>query len=264
MSENKSKNITQIAFYCFIFLAGCAAGTAISSAFAPAPEIKELQTETLDKDAYRRICADLGFVTQMSYTKLTKGMALDSLNLPEFYKGDQFTTEKEAEETEKVSLSNFTKPYLMVTVEAPGCGFCLDNRKAIREAAASGADMDIVVLDIASAEENEARMRRDIFLEMCKSKGKQESDFDIPSNVAELVMLGVQTDYVGRQMSLGGTPATFIFGPDRTLLYRYEGPLSERILPDGESVTGNAEEYDEFWKVIETAGGKKPPEEGTK
>ncbi len=255
MDGKKKTGIAELAFCCFIFLAGCAAGTAISSAFAPEAEAPE----QLDREAYRRICAELGYVTQMSMTKFREGMTLGELNLPEFYRGGQFTAEEEAETAAAVSLSDFKKPYLMVTVEAPGCVYCLDNRQGVRRVIESGADMDVVVLDIAAMDEEDAGMRKDAFRQLCKEKGLAEEEYSLPGGT-ELVMTAKQSGYVGSQMSLDGTPATFVFGPDRELLFRHEGSLSERRLPDGEGEPGNAKQYDKLWNIVREAGGVVPGE----
>lgn len=259
MDGKRKTGIAEFAFCCFIFLAGCAAGTAISTAFAPGQDIKTSAPEQLDREAYRRICTELGYVTQMSMTKFTEGMSLAELNLPDFYRGGQFTAEQDAEAADTVSLSDFKKPYLMVTVEAPGCGYCLDNRRGIRRVIESGADMDVVVLDIAAMDEDDARMRKDAFAQLCKEEGLTEEDCAMPEAV-ELVMTARQSGYVGSQMSLDSTPTTFVFGPDRKLIFRHEGSLSERKLPDGEGNPGNAKAYDKLWEIVREAGGKAPGE----
>ena len=49
MDGKRKTGIAELAFCCFIFLAGCAAGTAISTAFAPGQDIKTSAPEQLDR-----------------------------------------------------------------------------------------------------------------------------------------------------------------------------------------------------------------------
>ncbi len=254
MGNDRKNGIAELAFMCFAAAAGFALGIIVSNSALQRNAVAD--ASKLDKEAYRRICAELGFVTEASYKKFDIGDSLESALLPEFYKGGQFDTEDGARRAERIGLGSFTKPYLMVVAESPGCVFCLANRKALTRAAeGTGEYLDIVALDVAARDSQDVEFRQNIRKAQMEELGLDDDAAALPSRAAELAMLPEQTEFTARQLSLSGSPTIFIFDKDSRLIFRHDGSLAERLLPDGEGSPGNARAYDEFNEIVDRIRG---------